>query len=270
VVVSFRPHLPDDFQLTIGEITNDTLAIDSDETEDAACDRPRPLPDTISYADLKHHARPSLRPKIILVGMPKSGTTSVGGFFRSAGFSTCDDKCIAGGQKRVTIATCIRQAVVDGKPPLATCGDYEAYAQADVAYPDAKVGCYFPQIQALEAIHNENPSAVFVLNLRNVTHWTTSVWNWPPNVPPGPSHPMSLSYRLGKCEVGPNSTSPEALAAWYCEHTLRIREFVAQHPSHTLVEVDIEDAASGEKLANFFGVDPSHWKHKNKNTKKQA
>jgi hypothetical protein len=89
------------------------------DTDYNACDRPRPLPDTVSCADLKHHARPSQRPKIILVGMKKSGTTSIGAFFDSAGFSKCDWQCPIGNKTLVTVATCIRQAIVDGKPPLA-------------------------------------------------------------------------------------------------------------------------------------------------------
>jgi hypothetical protein len=232
--------------------------------DETACDRPRPLLPgrTISHADLKHHSRPGLRPKIILVGVPKSGSTSVGEFFQSAGFSTCEHIC------RDYVGACLQLAIADGKPPLATCGDYDAYGDASIIYPKKGEHCFFAQIQALEAIHNENPSAVFVLNLRNVTHWTTSVLNWPPHS--SPHHPGSLSYQLAKCQAGPTNSSSPALAAWYCEHTQRIREFVAKHSSHTLIEIDIEDAASGEKLANFFGVDPSHWKHKNKNTKKRG
>ena len=264
-IISCWPYfLSDDFRRPMGDQPKEKV-----ETDDsAACDRPQPLPDTIFYADLKHHADPSLRPKIVLVGMKKSGTTSMGIFFDSAGFSKCDWRCTVGNKRKfVTIATCIRQAIVDGKPPLATCGDYDAYAETDVAYPDGKEGCFFPQIEALDAIHDENPSAVFVLNLRNVNHWTTSVLHWPPGT--YPSDPTSLSYRLAKCEAGPRSASPEALAAWYCDHTRRIRDFVAHHPSHTLVEVDIEDAASGAELVNFFGVDHSHWQHVNKNPTKK-
>jgi hypothetical protein len=259
-IISFQP------SYLLSTLTFKVDVNDNADTDDVVCDRPRPLPDKISYADLKHHSHPGLRPKVILVGMPKSGTTSLGGLFRSAGFSTCDFRCTIGNQTRVYIAACIRQAIVDGNPPFATCGDYEAYSQIDMGNPGGN--CYFPAIQALEEIHKENPTAVLVLNLRNVTHWTSSVLHWPPYI--RASDPLSLSNRLVKCEAGPKSTSPEALAYWYCEHTQRIREFVARHPSHTLVEVDIEDAASGEKLANFFGVDPSHWQQLNKNNKNSS
>ena len=44
-----------------------------------------------------------------------------------------------------------------------------------------------------------------------------------------------------------------------------VREFVRQHPSHNLIEVDIEADDAGEYMASHLGIDANCWQHKNKN-----
>eukprot|EP00587_Corethron_hystrix_P016082 CAMPEP_0113325106 /NCGR_PEP_ID=MMETSP0010_2-20120614/17513_1 /TAXON_ID=216773 ORGANISM="Corethron hystrix, Strain 308" /NCGR_SAMPLE_ID=MMETSP0010_2 /ASSEMBLY_ACC=CAM_ASM_000155 /LENGTH=88 /DNA_ID=CAMNT_0000184753 /DNA_START=648 /DNA_END=911 /DNA_ORIENTATION=- /assembly_acc=CAM_ASM_000155 len=50
-----------------------------------------------------------------------------------------------------------------------------------------------------------------------------------------------------------------ALQEFYVNHTKRIRDFVTKYPSHTLVEVNIEDQDAGRKLADSFGLDDRCW-----------
>lgn len=117
--------------------------------------------------------------------------------------------------------------------------------------------CYFPQIQALEEFSREHPDAVFLLNMRNVEHWIHSVQQW-----------FGLAKRLASCEAGPESPLPEHLKAWYCQQMLRVRQFVADHPSHTLMEIDIEDNTTGQRLQDMFGLSASYWVQHNRNKRK--
>jgi len=65
---------------------------------------------------------------------------------------------------------------------------------------------------------------------------------------------------------GQRSSLEERYRAFFCEHVTRVREFVRAHPSHALVEVDIEDEYVGERLASLFeGVDSTRWGQANKN-----
>lgn len=57
----------------------------------------------------------------------------------------------------------------------------------------------------------------------------------------------------------------EDFAGWYCSHVNRVRDLVSRNPSHTLVEVDIEDPEIGQRMEDIFGVDKSCWGHSNAN-----
>lgn len=195
---------------------------------------------------------------IILVGMPKTGTSTIHSFFVRSGYRSSHFHCI----NKLYCGLCIKVAIEQGKPPLQTCGDYEVWTQMDVE----NLGqCYFPQIHNLDVLHQEAPNATFILTHRNMTHWARSVTNWVGNV-------RSMAARLTKCKGGPKSRYPKDLIEWHNEHIQRIRDFVHSHPSHTLVEIDIEDPNAGEIMAQRFGpASPAtNWGHENNSLERNA
>jgi Sulfotransferase domain len=205
--------------------------------------------------------------KIILVGMPKSGTTTVGAFFKqSKRYSVCDFTCplpvvndpSSGNQtdgktndrkkfKRQSIGLCMASAKRLKLPLIKTCGDYDMYGQLDYPMPQNN-RCQLPQITLLQDFHKEHPDATFILNLRNVSHWASSVRRW-----------TDLRKRLPKCAFGPDNESPRSLKKWYYLHVQRIRHFVAMHPSHALVEIDVEHEDTGGRMAAIFGIKETYW-----------
>jgi len=186
---------------------------------------------------------------ILLVGMPKTGTTSIHAFFKRSGYRSSHYKCI----NDLLCGLCIKVAIEKGKPPLKSCGDYEVWAQMDVE----NLGqCYFPQIQNLDILHQEAPNATFILSHRNMTRWARSVENWVGRI-------RSMAARLAKCKGGPKSKNAEDLIQWHLEHIERIRTFVKDHPSHKLVEINIEDPNAGEIMARHFGSSALNWAHEN-------
>lgn len=116
--------------------------------------------------------------------------------------------------------------------------------------------CHFPQITNLEQLHEEAPNATFILNLRNLSRWATSVENWG-------GGGRSLAERLARCKSGPKSPRREDLIDWHQAHIERIRSFVKEHPSHALAEIDIEDPSTGEIMAQLFGSNKKFWGHEN-------
>lgn len=206
---------------------------------------------------------------IIVVGLPKSGTTSIYKFFQCAGISTSHYCCSPGAKDhppchpedtpRAEIEShkcgvCIRRNVYFGNPPLDGCGDtYDVFAQID-----AEIGreLYMPQVKALDQFHLHYPNATFVLNLRDVSSWEKSVRKW-----------FGLAHRMQETHL-PEFGYPRgkmALQEFYVNHTKRIRDFSKKYPSHTLVEVNIDDENAGEKMANAFGLESSCWNHANAN-----
>jgi hypothetical protein len=146
--------------------------------------------------------------------------------------------------------------VEKGKSPLKTCGGYEVWAQMDI---ENLGNCHFPQITNLQDLHQEAPNATMVLSLRNMTRWVRSVKNWVGG------EQRSMAARFTKCKDGPESKEAEDLIKWHYDHIQRIRDFVQKYPSHSLVEINIEDPKAGEIMEHHFGAaSPArNWGHEN-------
>ena len=201
-------------------------------------DGPHPVDKSLSKRDIWPNP-------VIVVGLPKTGTTSVARYF----------KC--GGGRRVSHWLCkdnelcgpiIRNNVRSGKPPLFETGNFDVYAQMDVEDPP----CYFPQVEALDEIHKAHPNSTFIFNSRNISSWVKSVRGW-----------NNMGNRLTQCNItgfpaGVGKTDAELMGFYYSQ-LQRVRDFVALHPSHRLVEVQIDSPDAGMVMKNAFGIDKKCW-----------
>lgn len=205
---------------------------------------------------------------IIVVGLPKVGTSSIHAMFTCSGHKSSHYCCCGsnkthtdckggGGTNPRTFAVCIRDNLKASKPILENCGDYEVYAQLDA---ESGKSIYLPQHDHLEELHNYAPNATFVLNLRPAQDWVDSVTHW-----------FGLGGRfLKRFDINVQKMDRhEALRQIFDNHTARIRDFVQSHPSHKLVEVDISTPSAGQILANEFGMDVKCWGQHNQNKKKK-
>ena len=208
---------------------------------------------------------PGVGHPIIVLGMLKAGTSSVAQYFKCGGLVTSHYKC-----RLQYCGECIRNNMDLGRPPFTSCGDYTVWAQIDYASspmhrhdPEA---CYFPQVEALDAIHAEFPNATFILNTRNVNDWIKSVDHW-----------SNLRERLGKCDIsglpaGKGAPGPQGdaeLTSFWWEHISRVRTFVQMHPSHKLVEVAIDTPGAGVHMQQEFGISAKCWGNHNNNLKSE-
>jgi len=182
---------------------------------------------------------------ILVVGMPKTGTTTIKSFFDQGGYNVSHHGC----GKKGFCGFCMRQAIQDDLPPLQTCGNFQVYTQMDTSqFKD----CHYPQIHNLQQLYDEAPQATWILNRRNATKWAESVQNW-----------HYLAVRMSRCQGGPVSDEEDDLVAWLYQHHNRIRSFVAEHPSLHLIEIDIEDPATAGIMARHFHLNASYWGHQN-------
>ena len=212
---------------------------------------------------------------IINVGMPKSGSTSLYSFF----------DCIGMQATHWNISTvefeglCMRDAASLGLPPIATCSpNTDAFMELNVQFPPGVVehavyfekndryyrpamhrdDCFFPQLSLLEEIHAENPNVTFVMNFRPIDDWIASVQNWYnimrnfkhchlPNLPRG--IPRNLTNHQEVSEI---------MTEFICSHVQHIRNFVQEHPSHALIELDLYDSEGSKQiLSKLFPITPS-------------
>ena len=154
----------------------------------------------------------------------------------------------------------VKKAVENGKSPLADCHgtNQDVYAQIDD-------GVYFPQTEILEQIVNDHSNATFFLTFRNMERWYKSLQNWP--VLKNGRGGFNMVERIQRSTItgGPSKSDPETFNEWYCKHVQRVRDLIAKNPSHTLVEIDIEDLDTAQRMEDIFGIRQSCWGHKNAN-----
>ena len=197
------------------------------------------------------------------VGLPKSGTTSVYDYMVCGGYRSSHWTCDA---VHEFCGVCARANFDAGRPLLQGCGGYEVWAEINVtpcangtACGDAYAPlatpqneCFFPQLSALPQLHAAYPHATWVLTLRPARHWAASLANW-----------WDLQQRLAACDlpglprgVGAAETD---LISFFDNHTARVREFAAAHPSLRLVEIHVEGEHAASSMQHAFGVAQSCW-----------
>ena len=230
------------------------------------CFRPRPT-EPSTQSNSANYSLP-----ILNLGFPKGGSTSLEHYFKCGGLDTSHFKCRKRTpnslgpnkwmEKGVQCGKCIRWTLhTTDEPLLERCGDYDVYTQLDVENDAKRGGCFFPQIQALDILHDENPTATFILTFRPVSKWIESLTHWE-------GFDTPIIERLGNCHnmlPGLDGTTPQHFADWWCGHVEYVRSFVEAHPGHKLLEVDIEANDAGEYMAGHLGIDANCWEHKNKN-----
>jgi hypothetical protein len=195
----------------------------------------------------------SLQLPILNLGMPKCGSTTLLDFFKCAGLKATH------GQN----GKCMKQAVLDGKPPIAGCrstNSVDALCQLDVSFGN----CSFPQISLLDEIHQEHPHATFIMNFRPVDDWIDSARKWNYNM----VDRWSDCILPGLIKKGKQLTNQE-IRNWWCGHVKHVREFVKRYPTHKLIELDLYDAEGSSKaMSSLFNANETCWGHFNANKKK--
>ena len=172
----------------------------------------------------------------LVVGLPKSGTTSLAAYFACGGLRASHQLC-----GEAPCAWRVRDNLRRGRPALAGCGPYDAHTQLDWEFSDARWPfCFFPQ-RHLAALRRSAPASTFVLNVRDARRWAGSVAAW-----------GTLRHRLARCNLTAHDLRDDAqLAAFYEAHSAAVRAF-ARRTGHRLVEVDIERNVSA--LARATGI----------------
>uniref|UniRef100_A0A7S1BY57 Sulfotransferase domain-containing protein n=1 Tax=Corethron hystrix TaxID=216773 RepID=A0A7S1BY57_9STRA len=205
---------------------------------------------------------PPISYPVIVVGMPKAGTTSIFNFFTCIQRRTSHQFCGLG-NKLDECGTLMKENIESGRPPFHDLGNFEVYTQLDVErvrgnFEDWKGVCYFPQIEALEEIHLQYPQATLLLNKRNVDAWISSVHRH-----------RAMDIRMGFCDitgfppVERKNLKREMLQNLYESQVQRVRNFVKKYPSHRLVEVQIDDNGAGKQMVENFGGKLECWNQTN-------
>lgn len=189
----------------------------------------------------------------LVMGLPKAGTKSIADYFKCGCYNVSHYTCNAERKRGVKDSLCgqiIESNIVSGVDPLLNTGDMDVYAQLDVT--NERYTCYYPQMDALEELHKHHPNSTFILNTRNVNNWLDSVNRW-----------GSMRKRFHECNLTDLPTGvgdvDEDMIAFFGKQVDRVRDFCRRHPSHALVEIDVESVSTGAKLESIFGIPSDCW-----------
>jgi hypothetical protein len=108
---------------------------------------------------------------ILLIGLPKSGTTSFQYLFKSLGYKSYHWK-----KDNKFIGMMIRANMVNKKPLLCDFSNHDAITQMDVCV--SKENSYWPQIENYKQLYEENPDSIFILNKRDPKNLLSSFKRW--------------------------------------------------------------------------------------------
>eukprot|EP00980_Cylindrotheca_fusiformis_P022124 scaffold9004_cov107-Cylindrotheca_fusiformis.AAC.4 len=231
----------------------------------------------------RHHKR--LEAPIIVVGLPKAGTSSLFEYFHCLGIYSQHWYC-CGKQDRADqpgsggpiygpsyMSHCLLENLASGNTLLDGCGDYDAYTELNGPHLplDEKKpadGIFLPQHYHLQELYEAEPKATWILNLRPIDDWVRSVMNVPAN-----RLLEQFQEEVAKNHVGESSSNVTAagekqpnfvrggrregdvqfLKEFWTTHIDRVVSFANSHPEITLIQVNISNPDTGLDLADDLG-----------------
>jgi hypothetical protein len=173
---------------------------------------------------------------IILLGFPKSGTSSFQKLFINLGYNsyhwTKVDKYIG---------TMIYKNKKMNKPLLNDFLDTDVITQMDVCIDEKNA--YWPQITDFAQLYNENPDSIFILNKRDPMKLLLSFKKW-----------NNLNQRLIKYNPELlNNMTDKSFIDFVIKHYTDIETFFSRFPNSKFISFDIENDKL-EKLNKYIDL----------------
>lgn len=164
-----------------------------------------------------------IKNKIILVGFPKSGTSSFQFLFKKLRMRTYHWT-----YKNKKIGSIMKKNKENNKKLLKGIENWDCITQMDVCISDSEN--FFPQISDLEKLCEENIDCIFILNKRDPEKMLHSWKNW-----------NQLDKRLYK--FNPElikEKNDEGLIRFFNDHFKRVESFFKERPHLKFISFDIE------------------------------
>jgi len=204
--------------------------------------------------------------KVINLGLPKSGTTTLGEALARAGLKVADWRIRKGQTPDDTLARrfvgkLMYEGYFEDGDPLARMPGFDAFTEIDIVRNGLNL---WPQTDwgLLDAIRKNHPNAKFILTHRDAASLSDSMGRW-----------SNLgSFRL------PNSAIPGMPEGYGETNEDRIR-WIEGHYSFcrrvfdgdaNFLEYDIKDDDAKGKIGAFLGIDLPWWGKANENTRRSA
>ena len=174
---------------------------------------------------------------IILLGFPKSGTSSFQKLFTDLGYISYHHK-----KNNKHIGMLIKNNKENNKPLLSDFEKNNCITQMDVCLDENN--SYWPQLIDYKQIYYENSDSIFILNKRNPITLLSSFTRW-----------NSLNERIYKynSEMFNDINMDEALIKLFNTHYNNIETFFSLEPNAKFISYDIEND-NILKLKNYIDL----------------
>lgn len=204
--------------------------------------------------------------KVINLGLPKSGTTTLGEALKRAGLKVADWRIRQGQStgdalRRQFVGKLMYEGYFETGDPLGKMAEFDAFTEIDIVRNGLNL---WPQTDwgLLNAIRTRYPDAKFILTHRDAAQLSDSMGRWsnlgrkrlPNNAIPG-------------LPEGFGSTDAERIRWIEGHYAFCRRVFEAED---CFLEYDIADPQAQQKISAFLGVDLPWWGKANENTRRPS
>ena len=183
---------------------------------------------------------------IILLGFPKSGTTSFNALFEKLKFKSYHWKF-----KDEYIGNIILKNKNNNKKLLNSLENCDCLTQLDVCVD--KNNNYWPQLFDYKQLYNENPDSIFILNKRNPNDVLNSFKKW---------HNLLERFYKYNPEIIKNKTD-ENFINFINQHYRNVEEFFKNEPNSKFIIFDI-NKDNITKLNTYIDTKNEVFPHENK------
>jgi len=181
---------------------------------------------------------------IILLGLPKSGTTSFNTLFKMLNFKTYHWKC-----NNNYIGTIINNNIKNKKPLLSTFNNYVCITQMDCCVDENNN--FWHQITHYKQLYEENKNAIFILNKRDKYKILNSFKKWTNSGVTLISRIFKYNPELFKHSAMKNKTNDEKILILIENHYNNIETFFKSKPDAKFIIYDIDNDKI-EKLNKYI------------------
>jgi len=191
---------------------------------------------------------------IILLGLPKSGTTSFQKLFSNLGYKSIHHMY----ENNKFVGSKMKWNLLNNRPLLKSFENYDCITQMDVCL--SHIHCFWPQITHYKQIYEENPDSIFILNKRNIDKIVLSFQKW------NKYDERMMKYNPELFENVRGANNEEKLKTLFKEHYDNIEDFFSCKENAKFISYDI-DNDNIEKLSKYIDLKGSlDFPHENKNS----
>ena len=173
-----------------------------------------------------------LKPKFIILGLQKAGTTSFQEYFTKIGLKSAH--YIANNEP---VAYSIYKAKKEKKPIFYYLQSFDALTEMNFDSNYRNIfNCYYPQIDDFKQILDENPDSVYILNSRDINKQVQSMMK----SGTGRSILRNCKNKYLLKDRRYYNNSYFLLHNWIYEHSKFLRSFFSNNPQYNFIDFSIE------------------------------